>query len=80
MPFIANVITTSEWSADSAGSFSKTVPKYVVVHHTDNRNPPNDPSRGTLDGAKQLARDIQRFHMQGRGFSDSGHNFLNTTG
>lgn len=80
MPFTAQVMSTDEWGARPAGPFSRTVPRYIVVHHTDNKNPPNDPSKGTLEGAKQFARDIQRFHMDSRGWSDSGHNFLNTTG
>lgn len=80
MAFTARVITTSEWGANPAGPFSKTIPLYVVIHHTDNNNPPNDPSKGKIEGAKQLARDIQEFHMNSNGWSDSGHNFLNTTG
>jgi len=83
MPFTAKVIKTSEWGAQSpkagASPFSITTPQYVIVHHTANNNPPNDPSQRTLDGAKQFARGIQKDHMN-RGFSDSGHNFLNTTG
>ncbi len=43
-------------------------------------NPPDDASRGTLDGAKELARRLQADHMERRGWADSGHNFLNTTG
>ncbi|MEB3191496.1 MAG: N-acetylmuramoyl-L-alanine amidase [Snowella sp.] len=81
MPFTAKVITTSEWGAKPAkASFDKTVPKFIVIHHTDNQNPPNDASKGTVEGGKQLARDIQKFHMNTNGWSDSGHNFLNTTG
>jgi Putative peptidoglycan binding domain/N-acetylmuramoyl-L-alanine amidase len=80
MSFTAQVVTTDKWGARQAGPFSKTVPRYIVIHHTDNKNPPNDPSKGTKEGAKQLAQDIQRFHMDSRGWSDSGHNFLNTTG
>lgn len=80
MPFTAKVITTSEWGATPAGPFNKTVPKFIVIHHTTNPNPPNDISKGTIEGGKQLARNIQNFHMKGNGWSDSGHNFLNTTG
>lgn len=80
MPFTANVITTNQWGAISAGPFEKTNPKFIVIHHTANQNPPNDPSKGTEQGGKQLARDIQKFHMNSNGWSDSGHNFLNTTG
>ncbi|MBD2521709.1 N-acetylmuramoyl-L-alanine amidase [Nostoc sp. FACHB-133] len=80
MPFTAKVITTDEWGAKSAGSFDKTVPKFIVIHNTDNQNPPNDVSQGTVDGGKKLARQIQEDHMKRNGWSDSGHNFLNTTG
>jgi hypothetical protein len=80
MPFTAKVMTTDEWEAKSAGPFTRTVPRYIVIHHTDNKNPPQDPSQRTIDGAKRFAQNIQAFHMDSRGWSDSGHNFLNTTG
>lgn len=80
MPFTAKVITTQDWGAAPAGPFKNTVPKFIVIHHTTNDNPPNDASKGTESGGKQLARDIQSFHMNKNGWSDSGHNFLNTTG
>ncbi|WP_138497508.1 N-acetylmuramoyl-L-alanine amidase [Nostoc sp. PA-18-2419] len=80
MPFLAKVITTKEWGAISAGPFEKTVPKFIVIHNTDNPNPPNDLSKGTVQGGKELAHNIQKFHMDGNGWSDSGHNFMNTTG
>jgi hypothetical protein len=80
MAFTARVITTEEWGARQAGPFQKTFPKFIVVHHTDSRNPPADPSQGTIDGAKKLARAIQRDHIDDNDWLDSGHNFLNTTG
>jgi Putative peptidoglycan binding domain/N-acetylmuramoyl-L-alanine amidase len=84
MQFTAKVITTAEWGARSpkAGTFhfDRTIPRYVIVHHTDNQNPPNNPSKSTIEGATRFARDIQKFHMDTNGWSDSGHNFLNTTG
>ncbi len=81
MAFSAKVITTSEWGATNAGPFPITTPRFIVIHNTDDPNPPKDLSKGTLEGAKQRARDIQKFHMgRERKFSDSGHNFLNTTG
>lgn len=79
MSFDVHVVTAPEWDAVRKGPFQRTIPKFIVVHHTDNSNPPNDPSRGTLEGAKAFARSIQADHFR-RGFSDSGHNFLNTTG
>jgi N-acetyl-anhydromuramyl-L-alanine amidase AmpD len=82
MPFTAKVVTTEQWGARAPKNapFPRTNPKHIVIHHTDNQNPPNDPSRRTEEGAKQLARNIQKFHMDSNGWSDSGHNFLNTTG
>lgn len=80
MPFSAKVITTNEWGAKSAGPFDKTFPKFIVIHNTDSGNPPNNVSKGTVEGGKQYARQIQKDHMDTNGWSDSGHNFLNTTG
>ncbi len=84
MPFTAKVVTAAEWGArppePGRFPFQRTIPRYVIVHHTDNPNPPNDASRGTIEGALRLARNIQTSHIDERGWSDSGHNFLNTTG
>ncbi|MBD2098361.1 N-acetylmuramoyl-L-alanine amidase [Trichocoleus sp. FACHB-591] len=83
MPFTAKVISTAEWGADKPkdSPFSITTPRFIVIHHTVTPNPPNARSHGTLQGAKQFALDTQRDMMSPeRGFSDSGHNFLNTTG
>lgn len=81
MGFTASVITTSQWGAQAPknGPFEITSPKYIIVHHTDSQNPPKDPSRRTKDGSMTFARSIQKDHFS-RGWSDSGHNFLNTTG
>ena len=81
MPFTANVISAKEWGARPPKQWpDETIPQYIIVHHTDTPNPPKDLSRGTVDGAKELARSIQRAHMGEFGWNDSGHNFLNTTG
>jgi Putative peptidoglycan binding domain/N-acetylmuramoyl-L-alanine amidase len=82
MPFTAKVITTTQWGARDAieDSFDLTRPMYIVIHNTGDPNSPNDRSKGTLPGAKQFARETQAFHMDGNGWSDSGHNFINTTG
>jgi hypothetical protein len=80
MAFTAKVITTAAWGAKPArANFALTTPRYVIVHHTDSKNPPNAPSQGTVPGAMRFARSIQNDHMNGNGWSDSGHNFLNTT-
>lgn len=79
MPFTAKVISATDAGLKPKGPFDKTVPKFIIIHHTASENPPSNPSKGTLDGAKQYARDIQKFHIDSFGFNDSGHNFLNTT-
>lgn len=84
MPFTAKVVTAAEWGArppkPGTFPFQRTIPRYVIVHNTENPNPPNDASKGTIEGALRLARNIQQDHMDHNGWSDSGHNFLNTTG
>lgn len=79
MSFTAKVIPTQDWGARSPRNKApRTNPKYIVIHHTASKNPPHHVSQGTEAGAKQYARDIQNYHMDVNGWSDSGHNFLNT--
>jgi len=85
------VISTKDWGAETSRSgrtltattFPRTNPKYIVIHHTAHSstdiNPPNDTSKGTESGGKALAKTFQKGHFA-NGWSDSGHNFLNTTG
>ncbi len=81
MSFTASVISAKEWGARPPKQWpEQTRPQYIVIHHTDTPNPPKDLSRGTTAGAQELARSIQRAHMNEFGWNDSGHNFLNTTG
>lgn len=84
MPFTAKVITTDKWGArppvPGTFPFPMTSPDYIVIHNTGTPNSSKALSQNTLDGAEQLARDIQRWHMDDNGWSDSGHNFLNTVG
>lgn len=81
MPFTASVISAREWGARPPREWSEqTIPQYIIIHHTATPNSPNDVSRGTSAGAKEFARSIQKSHMDGFGWIDSGHNFLNTTG
>lgn len=81
MPFTASVITTDQWGARSPRNapFPRTIPRFVVIHHTATPNPPTEFSKSSLDGTKSFARRIQGWHMDDNGWSDSGHNFLNTT-
>lgn len=80
MPFTASVITADQWGARPPRNapFPRTTPRYVVIHHTDTPNPPAELSKSSLDGSKSFARTIQHWHMDDNGWSDSGHNFLNT--
>lgn len=81
MPFTATVISAKDWGALPPKAWpEETRPQFIVIHHTDTPNPPNDLSYGTSDGAKEFARSLQSAHMNGFGWNDSGHNFLNTTG
>lgn len=81
MSFTARVISAKDWGAKPPKQWSPvTQPQYIVIHHTATPNPPNDLSKGSLAGAQELARSIQKAHMDGFGWVDSGHNFLNTTG
>jgi len=80
---LKRVVTAKAWGASPAKQASPlTTPQYIVIHHTahkDNPNPPNDDSKGTLEGAERLAKTIQNTHLS-LGWVDSGHNFLNSTG
>lgn len=81
MSFTASVISAKEWGAKPPKQWSpETRPQYIVIHHTATPNSPNDLSKGTVEGAKNFARSLQKAHMDGFGWADSGHNFLNTTG
>ncbi|MBD1806700.1 N-acetylmuramoyl-L-alanine amidase [Microcoleus sp. FACHB-SPT15] len=80
MSFTASVITAKDWGAKPPKQWSEiTRPQYIIIHHTATPNPPNDASKGTLTGAKEFAKSVQKAHMDGFGWVDSGHNFLNTT-
>jgi hypothetical protein len=82
MGFSATVIQCQEWGAlpPTVPAFSRTFPKWVVVHHTHEEKPTYDCSSGTRSGAIDLARRIQNDHMRNRGWSDTGQNFLISTG
>lgn len=75
------IIQRSAWGAAPPTSNFEIVdrPKYIVIHHTDGA-----PSSGGLANAKAMVKGIQSFHMRpetekGRGWSDIGYNFVNTT-
>lgn len=66
------MIKRSAWNAKEAkdrGKFSYT-PSYIVVHHSET------PECFSEAGCKARVKNIQRFHMDNRGWSDIGYNFL----
>ncbi|WP_245627601.1 peptidoglycan recognition protein family protein [Actinomadura oligospora] len=70
MPY-PDVSTRLEWKARPPihpATVLDRKPDRIIVHHTST---PNSPDM-SLDHAFRLSRDIQRFHMQGRGWADSG--------
>lgn len=49
----------------------------IVFHHTAGHHAEiTNPADESLEEAIRYAQDIQRFHMEVRGWLDSGHNFL----
>jgi N-acetylmuramoyl-L-alanine amidase len=82
MAFTATVIGCDEWgaAAPTVAAFERTHPRWIIVHHTGLPNPPGDRSQRTRRGAMALARKIQHDHMVNRGWSDTGQNFLVSTG
>jgi hypothetical protein len=75
------IIPCDEWGAVApTGSIvSAGRPRMIIFHHTAGHHPELDhkPTE-SLDEAFAYARAIQRDHMHGRGWLDSGHNFLVT--
>lgn len=77
------IYTPSEWGAAPTRGRPELhgPPRHVLVHHTAGLHQeienPRDESRAELF---RYARDVQHFHMapkpRGRGWRDSGHNFL----
>lgn len=65
------VHTRAEWRAKPPKNPSRVLsrpPDRIVVHHTASPNSPDS----SLEHAFRLSRDIQRFHMRGRGWDDTG--------
>src|SRR4051794_22707446 len=72
--FSIRVYNTQEWGARAAKAMApRTVPKYIVIHHTAGKATASSTEKG-----KRLARSIQSYHMVHNGWIDSGHNFLIT--
>jgi hypothetical protein len=64
------IVTRAEWGADESIATRERgfapIRKFIV-HHTDSANNPKNPA--------QVMRDMYRYHVIGRGFSDVGYNF-----
>ncbi len=70
---------TSDWDARSADGSIEVLdskPNKIIVHHTATPNS-SDTSKSH---AFALARQIQDFHMDSNGWTDTGQNFTNTRG
>ncbi|HEY0393656.1 MAG TPA: peptidoglycan recognition family protein [Candidatus Elarobacter sp.] len=71
------VFRTAEWGAlPPREAFAETEPRAMILHHmaTANRGPLVEPECA-VSRAMRLARDCQRYHMEERGFADSGQHF-----
>jgi N-acetylmuramoyl-L-alanine amidase/Predicted Peptidoglycan domain len=71
--------TCNEWGARPPNgniTVENHKPTYIVVHHTAGGNS-NDFS---VAHAYQISRDIQNFHMDGRGWIDTGQQLTNSRG
>lgn len=75
------ILERSSWGAVPPTSRFEVVdrPRFIVIHHTDGK-----PSSGGVPQAKAMVKGIQSFHMRpessgGRGWSDIGYNFVNST-
>lgn len=71
--------TTDEWGARPPNGTIAVLdrkPTYIVVHHTAGGNS----SDLSLEHAFAISRSIQDFHMDGRGWIDSGQQLTNSRG
>lgn len=76
------IFSTEEWSARAArASFTSRPARGIVLHNTEdaNRAPEADGS-AEIRRAFALARKIQGFHMDARGWSDTGQHFTVSRG
>jgi hypothetical protein len=68
-----------EWGARPPSSAIDVLdhkPTYIVVHHTAGANAADQ----SLEHAFQISREIQDFHMDGRGWIDTGQQLTNSRG
>lgn len=75
------IITTQEWGAKPAlRPPVLTTPKFIIIHHMGTPNPPKDISKGTKEGAMELARRCQSWHMDDNHWADTGQNYTLSSG
>jgi hypothetical protein len=73
------IYTCAEWGARQPNgtiTVENHKPTYIVVHHTAGGNSTDY----SLAHAYQISRDIQNFHMDGRGWIDTGQQLTNSRG
>lgn len=73
------IYTCAEWNArppNGTITVENHKPTYIVVHHTAGGNSTDY----SVAHAKQISRDIQDFHMDGRGWIDTGQQLTNSRG
>jgi len=74
------ILERATWGAAPPKSRFEIVdrPRFIVIHHTEGK-----PTSGGEANAKNMVKAIQSFHMapepKGRGWSDIGYNFINST-
>ncbi|QKW10472.1 N-acetylmuramoyl-L-alanine amidase [Streptomyces sp. NA04227] len=74
------IYTTAEWAARPPEIdivVEDHVPTFIAVHHTAE---PGNSEDYSLEHAMQICRDIQNFHIDGRGWGDTGQQFTNSRG
>ncbi|RWR98730.1 peptidoglycan-recognition protein SC2-like protein [Dinothrombium tinctorium] len=65
------IVSRAQWGARKPRSVSRILPvRYVVIHHTVTG------FCNTQASCSSQIRSIQRYHMDSRGWSDIGYNFL----
>jgi hypothetical protein len=77
---IPRIYSTVEWNARPATGtivVENHKPTYIVVHHTVS---PGNNEDYSLAHALQISRDIQNFHLDTRGWIDTGQQFTNSRG
>jgi hypothetical protein len=73
------IYTCAEWGARPANgtiTVENHKPTYIVVHHTAGGNSTDY----SVAHAHQISREIQNFHMDGRGWIDTGQQLTNSRG